>query len=360
MSNASEILSSNPLDFLPPSVAVPFEQSRYLYAATIGAYVWDIALNLGNDYALLFKYKIRFPTIVYFLSRIFTLAYILTCFVYAVAPVQNCSALALGFDICLLLTQTTTAMLFFIRVTAVWHRNKVVLGVFSVLWIGVLAGGLTVPIGVRAAHIGPTLQCIDTIIPDYTQVVTIMPLIFDTAIFLAITYRILAHTIVADSFVARARAFFGGTGLSTLSSALLRGGQHFYFIAVAANVTLLVLLTSHLNPVYRSMFAAPLLTLVNAMACLVFRRIRFGLMSSDGISKVPHTSFSETFKAAPRSPRSLPLHSRRTDPSTTMAFELSTAKSYPSLDVQVQKEIDKLEDGTDVSSQGIYKPAALA
>ncbi|KAJ6465733.1 hypothetical protein C8R45DRAFT_1219607 [Mycena sanguinolenta] len=356
MSNAGEILNpSNPLDFLPPTVAEPFEQSRYLYAATIGAYVWDIALNLGNDYALLFKYKVRFPTIVYFLSRIFTLAYILTCFVYAVAPVKNCNALALGFDICLLLTQTTTAMLFFLRVTAVWHRSKVVFVVFSILWLGVLGGGIAVPVGVRAAHIGPTLQCIDTVIPGYTDVVTIMPLIYDTAIFLAITYRILAHTIVADTPVARVRAFFGGTGLSTLSQALLLSGQHFYFVAVVSNVTLLVLLRSHLNPVYRSMFAAPLLTLVNAMACLVFRRIRFGLISPDGISKAPHTSFSQDSHATPN-PRSLPLHARRTDPSTT-AFELS--RPYPSLDVRVQKEIDNFGDGAD-GGQGICKPATLA
>ncbi|KAJ6465754.1 hypothetical protein C8R45DRAFT_1106796 [Mycena sanguinolenta] len=323
MSNTSEILNpSTPLAYLPPSVAEPFEQSRYLYAATIGAYVWDIALNLGNDYALLFKYKVRFPTIVYFLSRIFTLAYILTCFVYAA--------------------------------TAVWHRSKVVFAVFSILLLGVLGAGITLPVGVRAAHIGPTMQCIDTVIPDYTEVVTIMPLIYDTAIFLAITYRVLAHTIVADSLAARVRAFFGGPGLSTLSQALLRSGQHFYFIAVAGNVTLLVLLRSQLNPVYRSMFAAPILTLVNAMACLVFRRIRFGLISPDGISKAPNASLSD-FRAT-TNPRSFPLHSRRTDPTTT-AFESNTA--YPTLDVRVQKEIDEFEDGAD-DSQGISKPATWA
>ncbi|KAJ6493077.1 hypothetical protein C8R45DRAFT_988872, partial [Mycena sanguinolenta] len=326
MSNASEILNpSTPLDYLPPDVAGPFEQARYLYAATLGAYVWDIALNLGNEYVLLFKYKIRFPTIVYFLSRIFTLVYILTCFVYAVTPVQNCSALALAYDIFVVLSQTTTAMLFFLRVTAVWHPNKVVFVVFSILWIGVLGAGISIPVGVRAAHVGPTLQCIDTIVPAYTVIIAIMPLIYDTAIFLAITYRILAHTIVADSLIARLRVFFGGVGLSTVSQALLRSGQHFYFIAVAGNVALLVLLRSHLNPVYRSMFATPIVTLVNAMACLVFRRIRFGLISPDGISKAPHTGLSSDFHAAPN-PRSLPLHSRRTDPSTT-AFELSTA--YP-------------------------------
>ncbi|KAJ6476948.1 hypothetical protein C8R45DRAFT_1008364 [Mycena sanguinolenta] len=331
MSNASEILNpSNPLAFLPPD-----------------AYVWDVALNLGNDYALLFKYKIRFPTIVYFLSRE-------GGSVPGSSPVQNCNALALGYEICVVLTQTSTAMLFFLRVTAVWHRNKVVFVVFSVLWVGVLGAGISIPVGVRAAHIGPTLQCIDTVVPTYAVLLAIMPLIYDTAIFLAITYRILAHTIVADSLVARLRVFYGGVGLSTLSQALLRSGQHFYFIAVAGNVALLILLQSRLSPIYRSMFAAPILTLVNAMACLVFRRIRFGLISSDGISKAPHTSLSQDFHGT-ANPRSLPLHSRRTDPTSTV-FELNAA--YP-MEVRVQKEFDKFEDGAD-GGQEICKPATFA
>ncbi|KAF7335983.1 hypothetical protein MSAN_02312000 [Mycena sanguinolenta] len=58
-----------PLAFLPPALARQFEVTRYILAATLGAYVWDIALNLGNDYTLLFKHRVRLPTIVYFLSR---------------------------------------------------------------------------------------------------------------------------------------------------------------------------------------------------------------------------------------------------------------------------------------------------
>ncbi|KAF7335940.1 hypothetical protein MSAN_02307400 [Mycena sanguinolenta] len=72
MANAIELPNPyTPMAFLPPALAGQFEASRYLYAATLGvsAYVWDIGLNLGNDYALLFKHRIRFPTVVYFLSR---------------------------------------------------------------------------------------------------------------------------------------------------------------------------------------------------------------------------------------------------------------------------------------------------
>ncbi|KAF7373787.1 hypothetical protein MSAN_00590400 [Mycena sanguinolenta] len=69
MADATELLNpTTPLAFLPPALANQFEQMRYLFAATLGAYVWDIGVNLGNDYALLFKHRVGFPTVVYFLS----------------------------------------------------------------------------------------------------------------------------------------------------------------------------------------------------------------------------------------------------------------------------------------------------
>ncbi|KAF7373767.1 hypothetical protein MSAN_00588400 [Mycena sanguinolenta] len=359
MTNATELLNpSTPLAFLLPTLADEFELSRYLFVATLGAYVWDIALNLGNDYALLFKHR-TFPkfqaSAVLIRPRVFTLAFVLASFVYTVAPVKNCNALVLAYSICAILSQTATAMLFFLRVTAVWYPSKVAFAVFSILWIAVLGAGMSAPLEIRGTHIGPTMQCINTALPANIEMAAIIPLINDTAIFLAINYRILAHTIVADSFLARFRVFFGGRGLSTLSQALLRSGQHFYFIAVATHITLTVLLQlPRLTPTYRGMFTIPAFALVNAMACLVFRRIKFGLISSDGISNAPMTGLSENLHAT-ANPMSLSLHSRRTNP-TTMGSGSNTA--YP-LDVQVQKDIDKFENGAD-GSQEIRKPTTLA
>ncbi|KAF7334191.1 hypothetical protein MSAN_02380400 [Mycena sanguinolenta] len=119
-------------------------------------------------------------------------------------------------------------MLFFLRVTAVWHPSRIGYAVFSVLWFGVLGAGITVALGIGGAHIGSTRQCINTTVAGYIEVAGIVPLINDTVIFLAISYRIVAHIMVADSSMARLRAFFGGTGLSELSQALLQSGLHFY------------------------------------------------------------------------------------------------------------------------------------
>ncbi|KAJ6454612.1 hypothetical protein C8R45DRAFT_1189119 [Mycena sanguinolenta] len=345
---------STPLAFLPPPLASQFETSRYVYAATLGAYIWDIALNLGNDYALLFKHRVRSPTIPAELiqRRASTLSYILASFVYQVAPVENCNALAVGFGICVVFTQTTTAMLFFLRVIAVWYPSRIVFAVFFVFWLAVLGAGISAPLGIRGAHIGPTAQCITTAVLANVKLAAIMPLINDTAVFFAITYRILAHTIVADSLVARLRIFFGGMGASRLSQALLRSGQHFYLVAVAANITLLAVL--HMSPVLHSMLSVPAFALVNAMACLVFRRIKFGLMSSDGVSELPTIGLSSDFHTT-ANPRSLPLHFRRTDPTT---IEFGTNPTFP-VDIRVQTEIGIVENGADASEE-MYKPTILA
>ncbi|KAJ6455223.1 hypothetical protein C8R45DRAFT_1188615 [Mycena sanguinolenta] len=350
MSNTADKTNPfTPLAFLPPSAGNQFEVSRYFHAVTFGAYVWDIALNLGNDYVLLFKHKVRFPTIVYFLSRALTLAFILVCFLDQVALVENCNAITLGWTITSILAKSATATLFFLRVTAVWHTSKIAYVVFFILWLAVLAGGITAPIGIHEAHVAPTKQCITTTVPANIEVPVIMPLIYDTAVFLAISYRILAHTIVADSSMARLRIFFGGKGISTLSRALLQSGQHFYLVAVAANVTLLVVIKlPRLPPVYHTMLIIPAAALDNAMACLVFRRIKLGIISSDGTLQIPTIGLHSDFHAA-ANPRSVSLQFHHNDFTTA---ELGSNATSP---LDLRREINKFEDGAG-ARQEISKP----
>ncbi|KAF7334199.1 hypothetical protein MSAN_02381200 [Mycena sanguinolenta] len=332
MANTTELPNpSTPLAFLRPALANEFETERYVYAATLGAYVWDIGRNLGNDYELLFKHRVRFPTIVYFLSRAFTLGYILPSFIFIVAPVENCNALAVGLDICLVLSKTITALLFLIRVTAVWHPSKIAYAVFSILFLAVPSANITSPLGVRAAHIGPTKQCIITAV-GHIEVAAIMPLVNDTAIFLAINYRILAHM-----------------------TALLQSGQRFYLISLVTHLAgVAILELSHLTPFYRAILGIPGIALTNVMACLVFRRIKLGLISADGTLNLPTINFPSDFHAT-GNPRSFSLHPHRTEPTTAESKSNTTSP----LDLSVQREIDRFEDGAEASHE-VSKPTDLA
>ncbi|KDR70439.1 hypothetical protein GALMADRAFT_103207 [Galerina marginata CBS 339.88] len=280
-----------PLAFLDPTLSNQFEVSRYLYAVTLGIYLWDIAINLPNDLVLLFKHKIRLPTIVYYLSRVSALCFILVSFVFQVGRVEHCQALQIAIGVSWTTSQTLTSSLFYMRVRAVYNRNKFVSAAFFVLWIAVGGTAITVPAGIRGAHIGPTKQCINTDVPLSVESSVWLSLINDSAVFIAITYRILTFNVMEETFKGRLKAFFGRGSISHLSRSLLLGGQHYYLIALCMNVVLLVLVILPGVPaVYRGMFTIPVIAVTNLMACIVFRKIRFGHISQDGTTYTNATS----------------------------------------------------------------------
>ncbi|KAJ3884368.1 hypothetical protein GG344DRAFT_28304, partial [Lentinula edodes] len=273
-----------PLAYLSPSLAAQFEVSRYLFAITLGAYSWDIVTNFNNDYKLLFKTRIRYPTVIYYLSRISTFAYIVSSFIFQVANVQNCQALQVALGIFNVLSQSFTSMLFLLRVLAVYKGFAVVKVCFVILWIGVVGGSLSVPLGIGGAHIGPTKACINTTVKQITELSIIMPMINDTAVFVAVTYRILSYSVYEEGMGAQVCAFFGWKKLlPSLSRNLLQGGQHYYFIALLTNVVTLVLnQLKNVPPTYHGMFTISALALINILACVVYRKIKFGLITEDG------------------------------------------------------------------------------
>ncbi|PBK90090.1 hypothetical protein ARMGADRAFT_934733 [Armillaria gallica] len=279
MSN-TDIELPNPIT---PALMSQSKISLCLYAATLGGYLWDIAINLENDYQLLFKHRIRYPTLIYYMSRVFTLGYILTGFATGVTDIPNCKAHQITSGICIVLSLIFTSLLFFLRVTAIWHNNQYVFFFFTFLWFGVIAGTITVLVGVRGAHIVTTQQCINVRVPEYHQVAVILSLIFDSCTFIAITYRILLYTSINEETArGRLRAFFG-RGVPIVSRNLLLGGQQYYLVAVCGQIVCLILiLVPGLPPVYRGMCAVPVVAVTNAMACIVFRKIKLGLITSDG------------------------------------------------------------------------------
>ncbi|KAK0192936.1 hypothetical protein F5146DRAFT_1120659 [Armillaria mellea] len=329
MSNATEL--PDPVTQLDPALTSQFKVSLCLYAAALGGYLWDIAINLENDYQLLFKHRITRPTVIYYMSRVFTLSYIVINLTVRVADIPNCEALEIASGTCNVLSQTFTSLLFFLRVTAIWRGNQYIFFFFIFLWFGVIAGAITVPVGIRAAHIGGTQQCINVRVPEYDQLSIIFPLIFDSSTFIAITYRILLYTTFEETARGRLRAFLG-QGVPIVSRNLLLGGQQYYLVAVCGNIVCLILvLVPGLPSVYRAMCTIPILAVINAMACIVFRKIKFGLITPDGtVMSTFHASSATT-----NLHRSIPLDclSRNTvTDSTTFDVEYREAKSARALD----------------------------
>jgi len=282
--NVSQIINPyTPLAYLPAATANQFEASRYLYVATLGAFLWDWFMSMPEEYRLLAKASRPVPVFVYFLSRISAVLYILTSTLFQAAPIPNCQALQLTLGICYCFAVSSASYLFFLRIQAVFHQNKLVQGIFAILWLGVLGGSITVPLATKGAHIAPTQYCINSEVKSFASTAVIMSTINDSLVFLAISVKLLSSDNVEHSAKDRLKMFFStsgnGNGLSSISSALFQGGQIYYLTTVGMNLlTMIMVLTPSAPPVYRAMFTIPNNALQSVMACRVFRQLRLGLL----------------------------------------------------------------------------------
>ncbi|KAJ7018993.1 hypothetical protein C8F04DRAFT_976246 [Mycena alexandri] len=274
-------LSDQALSLLPSELATQLLLTRYVWAGTSAVFIWDILSNLKGDYMLLFKLKRRlgWPTAAYFLSRITSAAAVLGCMVFLTYPVGDCRTFHLGIALLFPLAIPSTSLLFFFRVRAVYCCSRTVTIVFGLMWLTVLGTSLLIPIVTRGVNIGPTRYCSLGDLAPYVETIGLNPGLFDTAVFLAISYRLVGNTHVEyRSWRQKARAFFTGAYLPSFSKSLFIDGQLYYMITVVTNITAFILLCFPvLGPAYRSFLVVPNVMLTNIMACRVYRHTRLDL-----------------------------------------------------------------------------------
>ncbi|KAF5309039.1 hypothetical protein D9619_013552 [Psilocybe cf. subviscida] len=121
---------STPLIFFDPDLAYLISSATYIHIASLGATIWDVLDNLGNDYRLLVHYEIRAPTIIYFLTRVSLLGFSLGRAVPLTKPLDDCAALQRSNSVFLILFIASTTALFYLRVCAVCAmERKIVIGI---------------------------------------------------------------------------------------------------------------------------------------------------------------------------------------------------------------------------------------
>lgn len=282
--NVSELPNPfTPSAFLPPDLAYQTDIARYILIGGLACLVWDILSNLGADYQLLFKHPVRLPTIVYFFSRYATLYYCLSSTIFETAAVGlgRCKPFEKALDVGFPLSVASTALLFFFRAKAIFSGNRYMICFFFFMWLSVLAGSLTVPFAVTGGNIGPTPYCLNVGLEPYAAAAAIIPLVHDTIIWSCISWRLLISSHIDyknyGPFEAIA-SIASGRGLPAFSRALFYDGQLYYLITVGSNLLVIIMLYVGVPPTFGSMFTVPNLFLCNAMACLVFRKAKLGLI----------------------------------------------------------------------------------
>jgi len=225
----------------------------------------------------------------------------------------------------------STTLLFFFRVRAVFDRNKLVVAFFAFMWIAVLAANLTGPWGIVGTKVGSTNYCMITHVEPYVASASIITLVNDTFVFLAITWKLMRHAHVQNSIRTGIRVLAFGEYMPTLSKALLQDGQAYYLYVLTVStpmcvhfsiiyflsqfrttvttalMTVIMMYIRTVPAVYNIVLAMPNMMLMNMMASRVFRNTKFGRYRQSLVA-TGATVFKSTNKR-PSSTAPIPLES---------------------------------------------------
>ncbi|KIK53024.1 hypothetical protein GYMLUDRAFT_1027081 [Collybiopsis luxurians FD-317 M1] len=262
-----------PFELLPPSIALQAQVASYVYAATAGILLWDVLANILADWQLFHTAKNKLHLATYMISRIGTMTFILGHVIYATYPVGNCKTGRIAIDSFYPIGISGSCLLFFFRARAVYNGHNNVNICFTILWVTVFSTCLLIPFGTISENIGPTLYCTITKIKPFAGIAVIVPAVYDTVIFLAVSYKLMSHSF-ADPQGLQERIW--GKNLPAYSRAVFRDGQRYYLMTVLGNMAMISLMYAPINPAYQTIFTLPNVMLTNIMACYVYRHTVLG------------------------------------------------------------------------------------
>ena len=130
----------------------------------------------------------------------------------------------------------STSLLFFFRTRAVFNTNPSVVAFFATLWLAVLGGCLAFVIHTFEMNPAPTNSsaiCLNSDIAPYVAATTITPMINDTFVFLAISWRLFSNSYDPYSLRSGIRVLVYGDYLPLFSKVLFRDGQAYYLLALS-------------------------------------------------------------------------------------------------------------------------------
>ena len=130
-------------------------------------------------------------------------------------------------------TVVFTSLLFFFRTRAVFNTYPRVATFFAVLWLTVLGGCLAFIINIFQPITGRPPFCLKEDINPFVAAVTITPMVNDTLVFLAISWRLSRISYDPYTLQSGIRFLIFGDYLPVFSRALLQDGQAYYLLALS-------------------------------------------------------------------------------------------------------------------------------
>ncbi|KAF8965456.1 hypothetical protein BDZ97DRAFT_1812262 [Flammula alnicola] len=219
-----------PMAFLPPDLAFQLTVASYVLVGALVGQIWDMLNTLSIDYKMFTRFRIGLPGIVYVISRFSTLAYLLYSTIFETAPIDNCTKLSKIGPWLFVIAHPSTALLFFFRIRAMYHDKKVVIVFFFLMWLAVVGGSATSIPGISGLNIGTTKYCINGKLEPYVSAGAIVPMVYDSFVFIAISWRLMQFSTGTEDPTLKegAKMMIFGHNLSAFPKAMLQDGQAYY------------------------------------------------------------------------------------------------------------------------------------
>ena len=130
-----------------------------------------------------------------------------------------------------------SSLLFFFRTRAIFNRDPWVVTFFAVLWLAVLGGCLAILVDAfKPTRLDSTTDmipiCFTSGVNLFVAAITIIPLINDTLVFLAISWRLYRNSYDPYTLNGGIRVLIFGDYLPVFSKVLLQDGQAYYLLAL--------------------------------------------------------------------------------------------------------------------------------
>ncbi|KAK7031282.1 hypothetical protein VNI00_013535 [Paramarasmius palmivorus] len=261
----------------------------YIFAGTLGMFLWDLIIHLEDEYTLLLKPKIRLPTIVYLWSRFNALFGLVISTVFFTAPLgEHCAIVGKIMAGGLPPIVTSASFLRFFCVRAFYLDNRRVVTGFFLLFLIVTGFSALIPLASVGGRVGPeSAYC--TVTKKNTRLalaITTVAVINNLAIFVAIAIKLMPPRDEEEARdqtrMSRFRRLLQGKHLPALSRALWQEGQKYILtFVVSALITIAGFATGFVPEIYGYILVAPHIAIENSMMSYLIRRIRTAALDPD-------------------------------------------------------------------------------
>lgn len=148
---------------------------------------------------------------------------------------NNCQNIAYALETVSIITMPVISILFFMRASAVYMRNKIAIAIFGLSWLALCATIVYGSVGISSEVklIDGTQQCMvaRASTPAYMRtdgLPWVATALYDTLIYLAISWHLTSFSMSGDNWKCRIKSLVKGDGLLSLSKGLLHNGQIYY------------------------------------------------------------------------------------------------------------------------------------